>query len=68
MSALRLNPPGQPPHFIDLGPAPRPARLRGGPIGHLCVPEPTVRYRSEDSRAAARVKRFRERHGGRRAA
>lgn len=68
MSALRISAPDQPTRFLDLGPVPRPARLHGGPIGRLCVPEATVRYRSEDSKAIQRVRAFRLRHGGRKAA
>ncbi len=69
MSALRINHPDQPPRFIDLGPTPwtplkGTARLRG----HLCVPGPSGPYRSEDSKAVQRVRAFRLRHGGRRAA
>ena len=68
MSALRLNVPGQPPRFVDLGPTPwTPLKGSSRLRGRACVPDATP-YRSVDSKAAARVKAFRERHGGRVAA
>ena len=69
MSALRVNHPDQPTRHIDLGPTPwTPLKGTSRLRGHLCVPGPQARYRPEDSRARARVKAFRQRHGGRRAA
>jgi hypothetical protein len=67
VSALRIATPHEPVRFIDLGPASRPYPLKGTATlrGRLCVPETTVRWRSEDSRAAARVQAFRKRNGGR---
>ena len=69
MSALRISTPGHRPAFIDLGPC-RWVPLHGHATlrGHLCVPAPSGPYRSEDSKAAQRVRAFRQRHGGRRAA
>jgi hypothetical protein len=68
VSALRVNHPGTEPHWIDLGPTPwTPLKGTSRLRGHLCVPGP-VPYRSEDSKAAARVQTFRKRHGGRKAA
>ena len=68
MSALRIAQPHEPVRVIDLGPC-RWVPLHGHATlrGHACVPE-SMAYRSEDSKAAQRVRAFRKRHGGRRAA
>jgi hypothetical protein len=67
VSALRIATPHEPVRFIDLGPAERPYPLRGSTLrGAMCVPGP-VTYKDREARELerARVRAFRERHGGR---